>query len=160
MKLFWIFAALFLVFAPARAHALCLLGCSCTVAADPVSFGSIDPIANQPTNAVGAVNVSCAGTLNLFVNNDIALSRGGAPSFSPRRMQSGANTLNYNLYTDSARTQIWGDGSGSTSIASKSFNLGVFGYSYSLPVYARVPATPTAVPATLYSDTITVTITF
>lgn len=83
----------------------------------------------------------------------IAINSGG---FSPRQMKlaTGTELMNYNLYRDVSRTQIWGDGSGSTSR-----NIGVvlkkIPVNYS--VYGRIPAGQDIV-AGLYIDILTVTI--
>jgi spore coat protein U-like protein len=68
----------------------------------------------------------------------------------------GSSHLNYNLYLDSAYTQIWGDGTGGT--VTKSDNIGgLLGSSISYTVYGRLPGGQN-VPAGVYSDTVFVTV--
>ena len=47
----------------------------------------------------------------IYVN----LSRGGAATFFPRQLASGGSLLDYNLFLDASRTQVWGDGAGGSS---------------------------------------------
>ena len=44
----------------------------------------------------------------------IQLDKGGAPTFTPRQMRRSGEILSYNLYLDSTRSTIWGDGTGGT----------------------------------------------
>lgn len=157
-------AAFLSLAAAPRAEALCVL-CSCDVDVDaPLSFGAINPIAAQATDAAASLRVSCVSAVGLSTSNEIRLSTGGAGSFSPRRMSDGfGRTLAYNLYRDAARTQIWGDGTGgSTVYTTPTFFISVLnGYSYSITVYGRVPAAGlSGARAGTYSDTITVTVIF
>jgi spore coat protein U-like protein len=69
-------------------------------------------------------------------------------------MRSGANQLNYNLYTDSAWTIVWGDGSGISSIQSVAGNS-----TTTLNVYGQIPAGQDAAVGN-YTDTIIATVTF
>lgn len=46
----------------------------------------------------------------------VTLSTGISGTYAARTMVSGPNTLTYNMYVDTARTQIWGDGSPGTSV--------------------------------------------
>jgi len=70
-----------------------------------------------------------------------------------RQMQSGAYSLTYNLYTDSLRSIIWGDGTSGTML------VGTTGTSATYAVYGRIPAAQD-LPAGSYNDSITVTLTF
>ena len=53
-------------------------------------------------------------------------------------MTNGSNTINYLLYTDSARTTVWGNTVGTDTVAA----IGN-GASQSFTVYGRVPAQTT-----------------
>jgi spore coat protein U-like protein len=74
-------------------------------------------------------------------------------------MSNGANTLSYNLYVDSAHTQIWGNGTGGTT-----FPTGQIVVSpppsedFSFTIFGLIPAQ--AVPASgTYSDSVIATLT-
>ncbi len=69
-------------------------------------------------------------------------------------MTNGTNTLQYNLYTTSGHTNVWGDGTGSTR------TVGGNGTSSSTQtIYGNIPAGQD-VSAGTYSDSITLTISF
>ena len=70
-------------------------------------------------------------------------------------MKSGANTLGYQLYLDSGRTTVFGDGTASSSTKSGTGS----GSAQSISVYGRVPTLAGVVPGS-YTDTVTVTITY
>jgi spore coat protein U-like protein len=45
----------------------------------------------------------------------LSLDKGvNASTYLPRQMINAGTRLNYNLYTDSAQTTVWGDGTGGT----------------------------------------------
>ena len=148
---------------PFTAHAA-----TCNVSAVGVSFGSYDAFSPLTTDATGDVIVDCGPStttealVGFSVDYVAALGPGSAGTFQPRRMQSGGSVLDYNLYLDSARSVIWGDGSGGTDTASGS--LGAL-----LPLGQTVGRTHTVygrifpqqnIPAGAYTDTRTVTLTF
>jgi spore coat protein U-like protein len=74
-----------------------------------------------------------------------------------RTIANGGNTLNYNLYRDSARSQVWGDGSGSTFTVTGT-GSGLLTAS-TLTVYGDIAAAQDKPPGT-YTSTITVTVTY
>jgi spore coat protein U-like protein len=128
---------------------------SCTVQASSLAFGAYTPgMGSQYSTST--VGVACtAGAL--FA---IGSSSGSSGSFTQRLLTGGANPVQYNLYTTSAYSTIWGDGSGSTGVFSGS-GLGpttrqLFTIYGALPDNAHNQAsTPGA-----YLDTITVVVSF
>ena len=72
-----------------------------------------------------------------------------------RKMTSGANLLNYKLFTDSARTQIWGDGVEGETVMFADTGTGT---AQSNTVYGLIPASQTGAPAGVYEDTVSVTV--
>lgn len=96
----------------------------------------------------GTVEVSCGASASYT----ISLSAGFG-TFASRVMTGGASQLDYNLFTDSQRVTVWGDGTaGSTTVSAT-------GTGASYTVYGLIPARQN-VPAGSYSDTITVTVTY
>ena len=72
-------------------------------------------------------------------------------------MRQGTETLDYNLYQDSTRTVIWGDGTGgSQTFVQPDPRLGV---NIDVTVYGRIPAGQD-VSSGAYSSTVTATIFF
>jgi spore coat protein U-like protein len=144
-----------LMFAPQPARAACLT-CSCTVSADPMSFGSFSPLSG-PVDAVGSIDVDCFGLTTSLDSISIELSAGVSGSYAPRELKSGADVLAYNLYTDPARTIIWGDGAQGSSPRVVQNQLSLLIWTTTAPVYGRVASSPLAPPG-VYSDTIIVTV--
>ena len=132
---------------------------SCSTSAQAVAFGNYDPLSALPTDSTGQVTVTCSNLVSLFVNYTVALSTGVSGTYSSRQLASGANRLNYNLYTDVTHLLVWGDGTSGTSQISAGFLAVILGVSANHTVYGRIPARQTAAVGS-YSDTITVTVTF
>jgi spore coat protein U-like protein len=120
----------------------------CTVGTTSVAFGAYDSFSNSPTESTGTVTVSC----DAAAPYSVAINAGGTGSFN-RAMSFGANQLAYNLYADSARTVVWGDGTGATSRVNHAGTGAVD------IVYGRVPARQN-VRAGSYGDSLIVTVEF
>ena len=92
----------------------------------------------------------------------IGMDNGANVSGSQRRMKSGSNFLNYNLYIDPAHTNPWtttGSPPGCTPAGSCFLGTGN-GSAQSVNIYGRVPSIGTAPPTGTYTDTVTMTITY
>ena len=83
-----------------------------------------------------------------------ALNSGNTGTFTNRVMVNGSNNLNYNIYTSSALTTVWGDGTGSTATVASTATGAV----QNLTAYGSVSANQMSVPAGNYLDSITVTL--
>lgn len=84
---------------------------SCSATADDIAFGTVDLTGGGTPRTSGRIRLQCQGTPNQWLRVCINLgsgSGGNAPSGDPRYMLSGANRLDYNLYTNNAATNIWG----------------------------------------------------
>lgn len=130
---------------------------ACTIMTTPVNFGSYNVFASSPLDSIGQVSLRCTGILQLFVQ--VTLDKGGAATFSPRRLLKGGETLTYNLYLDASRSVIWGDGTGGTQIYSQLIVLSLLGQTITIPVYGRIPAGQD-VSAGSYTNTVVTTINF
>ena len=84
----------------------------------------------------------------------IGLNEGTSPgaTVNQRKMVSGANALNYQLYSDSSRSTIWGNTTGTDTVT----GVGT-GLAQDHTVFGAIPAAQ-VVPAGDYADTITVRI--
>lgn len=146
------------------ARALCLV-VSCTVNSPVLSFGgTYMPFGAVPTDSATTLTVSCTatGVTGCQVPYVASLSTGLAGQFTPRQMSSAAGTLDYNIYTDAARTLIWGDGSGGTQTVSGSVDLRgllITGNNQSRTAYGRIPAGQ-APAAGLYADSLFVEVNY
>ncbi len=146
------------------AVALLLIGtvslhAACTVTGTDLDFGTYDTNDGSVTDGVGNVNVHCTFLLAIALHYTVKLSTGGSGTYSPRQM-AGPNAsypLEYNLYTNSSRSIVWGDGSGVTGYNEFSSLLGLLVHDRNYPVYGRIPAQQNVPPGS-YSDTITVTV--
>ncbi|HEY7205168.1 MAG TPA: spore coat U domain-containing protein [Methylomirabilota bacterium] len=128
---------------------------ACTVNTTAINFGTYNVFTATPDDATGRVRLRCTVTRPPSVT--VHLDKGGAPSFTPRQMRQGTETIDYNLYQDSTRTIIWGDGTGGTQVVvqpSPPLNTNV-----DVTVYGRIPAGQD-VSSGSYSATVTATIFF
>jgi spore coat protein U-like protein len=130
---------------------------ACTISTTAVSFGNYDVFASSPLDAAGQVSFRCTGISPVSVT--VTLDKGGAPTFNPRRLLQGGEALNYNLYRDAARTNIWGDGTGGTGTYTQLIILSLLGQTITVPVYGRIPASQNVGVGT-YTNTVTATILF
>jgi len=157
-----IFAALCLLLSGA-AHALCLKPlCSCSVATSTLALGSYNPLAGANADSSATLAVNCGGVAGLLIPFEIALSTGTGGSYAGRALASGARRLNYNLYTDSTYTAIWGNGSGGSVTVQGGILLDALGLAppANYRIYGRIPAGQTTAAPGAYADTITVTVTY
>ena len=130
---------------------------ACMVSGSLLNFGgAIDALSSAvPLDASSTLTVQCTNTTPYSVALSAGQNAGGATNFSSRTMKNGSHTLGYQLYTDSARATVWGDGTlGSSTVTGTGT-----GSNQSLTIYGRVPTLSGAVPGT-YSDTVTVTISY
>lgn len=160
----WMFAALLFGLSK-QALALCLAPlCSCSVSATPVAFGAFNPLSSIARNGVGSVTMNCRAPLGLLVPYNLRLTAGSSNSYANRTMTSstvGSGPMFYNLYTDAAYTSVWGDGTGGTSIISSSFALALVStFSITYNVHGRINAGQNTLVPGIYTDTVTVTLTY
>lgn len=117
-----------------------------------VNFGNYDVFGSVNDDSTGLISIRCTGNPNPWI---LLLSKGAnSATFTPRNMVNAGTLLNYNLYTDAARTTVWGDGTGGTVTVSGSGN----GTSLHF-VYGRIPPGQDA-RAGLNTDTVVVTVNF
>ncbi|MER9140880.1 spore coat U domain-containing protein [Mesorhizobium sp. M0830] len=82
---------------------------SCSFGVSDQSFGFIDTLSGAQTNSTGTMSVTCSGTplARILICPNLGAGSGGATA-AARQMLSGSNVLNYQLYSDSARSVVWG----------------------------------------------------
>jgi spore coat protein U-like protein len=160
----FLLAQLFACSLLATPHAEASFGCSVTVVG--VNFGAYDPLAAAPDDSAGRVDVTCSnvpGTGNDNVSYTVTLSPGAAGVYAPRQLAAGNGRLAYNLFRDSGRSQIWGNGNGGTFLVTGQMKIGPgsgnSSRTNSHDVHGRVPPQQDAA-AGAYGDTIVVTLTF
>jgi spore coat protein U-like protein len=129
----------------------------CNINTTPISFGNYDVFSTNPLASTGSISIWCRGKDHKNLPLTISISSGGSGSFCPRKMRNsngGADSLDYNIFTDAAMTTVWGDGSGCTTtvptITTGNGNLDSI-------LYGGIPGGQD-VAAGAYSDTVTVTV--
>ena len=128
---------------------------NCTVSTAPVAFGDVDVTSGQAVQGTGSVSVTCTNGTPWTAVADAGAGTGA--DLSTRKMANGTNLLDYRLFTDSARTQVWGDGvSGATATLSDTGT----GTAQTKTVYGVIPAGQTGIPAGDYADTVQVTVAY
>ena len=112
------------------------------------------------TTGVLTANVDQTSTLSVTSTNTtpynigLDVGTGTGATAAVRKLTSGGATINYSLYSDAARTTVWGPTVGTNTVAATGN-----GAAQSYTIYGRVPAQTTPAPGT-YTDTVTVTVTY
>jgi spore coat protein U-like protein len=124
---------------------------NCTISAGALAFGAYDPVV---TNAAADLDQTSTITVACTKGSTgtVSLNNGSNASGSTRRMKSGTDFLNYEMYSDSGRTTVWNATNTVSYTAASKATTG-------LTLYGRVPQGQD-VPVGSYSDTVQATITF
>lgn len=110
--------------------------------------------------STGAITTNVDATTNLQVTctsgaaYNVGLGQGDNFQGGTRRMRSGANFINYELYRDAGRTQAFG-----ATIGTDTFAGTGSGAAQTIPVYGRVPAQANVAVGD-YTDIVTITVTY
>ncbi len=126
---------------------------ACVVSATNLAFGTYDPTSATPADATSAVTVTCTPGTSFTVGLNAGTTAGA--TVTTRKMASGAERLNYALYSDVARTTNWGNTPGSDTPAAVTASV----TPSVLTVYGRVAAQQ-AVAVGSYTDTVTITVNY
>jgi spore coat protein U-like protein len=82
---------------------------SCTLSMTNINFGSVNVLSGAAVNATGTATITCSGassnTSYVFCTN---IRSGTDASGNQRRMASGSNDVNFDLYQNAAHTTEWG----------------------------------------------------
>lgn len=127
---------------------------SCTTTVTAVSFGNADVTAATPTDTTAELKVSCsgyaAGTTLLACP---ALGTGSGGVVAGRRAMprlSGSATLDFELYSDGGRAQVWG----SANVPPQTIVINTSGSGEATAtIFARVFGGQSTVPVGSYSST-------
>lgn len=128
---------------------------NCTVSTTAVNFGSVNTISGVNVDSTGGISVTCTSGTAWSASADAGAGTGA--TLTTRKMASGANLLNYALYTDTGRTTVWGDAA--TTATVKISGTGT-GSAQASTIFGRIPSGQTTLPAGSYADTVTVTVTY
>lgn len=129
---------------------------ACSVAATNLAFGSVTPVTNTNIDATSTVTVTCSLGTAYNITLDAGANASVAGDVTKRRMKDGGtNHLSYQMYSDTARTVVWGNTVGTNSVAGTGTGLGVAAI-----VYGRIPSGQQETATGSYTDTINVTVTY
>jgi spore coat protein U-like protein len=127
---------------------------SCTVNSTALTFGNYNGIVGSALDSVGTVTAVCTMGTAFSVALDAGTGSGAAMTARLLTGPGGA-TLAYSIFCDAPRTQVWGDGSGGTDVATGTGT----GVAQSFTMYGRVPSLQTSTVGS-YTDSVTVTLTY
>lgn len=130
---------------------------TCSATAVPFAFPNYTP-GGGPQLGSTTISVKCTKNTPFTVSLNAGSTPGDA--FAQRLMASGANTLQYNLFTTAGLGTVFGDGNpGSATVGGTGLGVAT---AASVQVFGQLPdsATNQAAVAGSYSDTITVTVTY
>ncbi|MBI5969724.1 MAG: spore coat protein U domain-containing protein [Deltaproteobacteria bacterium] len=130
-------------------------GASCTVSSGTLNFGGYNMLSGSPLDANGTISVNCTLSAPYTVSLDAGINGAGNPNNRKLRLSATAYYLSYNLYRETGRSTVWGDGTSGTYTQAGTGT----GALQNLTVYGRIPA-GASVPSGVYNDTITVTVTY
>jgi spore coat protein U-like protein len=119
-----------------------------------VNFGTYSVFGTGNLTATSTYQIRCDGVIGT-----VKLSRGAAPTYSPRlvtRTVAPTATIGYNLYMDAARTMIWGDGTSGTQFPTYD-TIGMGNTFFDVTIYGSIPLGADVRPGT-YNDTIQATL--
>jgi spore coat protein U-like protein len=124
----------------------------CDANVQTLDFSELD--LDRPREIIGTVVVSCFGKADF----ELLASEGLGGSYGLREMRNADGVrLRYNLFTDPARTQVWGDGIAAGTAKIPGGNSRAGPAVITLNFYGRIPAgQPLAMGD--YADAITVTL--
>jgi len=138
----------------------------CSVSGAQMAFGSfpiitgLDAGADPDRDTTADFVVTCSGDPGATVGIEVQLDGGTAGNPIARRL-TGPSSLAYNIYTDAARTTVWGDGtSGSSRSTAIVLPQGNPSGTTTLTAYGRIPKGQRTARIGAYDDSVLVTIVY
>ncbi|MEE2979654.1 MAG: spore coat U domain-containing protein [Pseudomonadota bacterium] len=124
----------------------------CSISANALNFGT-QGVLSANVDQTTSLSVTCSTAAPYNVGLDAGTTTGS--TIAARLLAgTGTATVGYQLYRDTARTQIWGNTVGTDTVTGTGT-----GTAQALTVYGRVPPQNTPAAGT-YTSTVTATITF
>lgn len=116
-----------------------------------LGFGTIDTTVSTSVDQTATVNVTCRNTTAFTLT-----ANGGATgNILGRVLTNGTSTIAYQIYTDSARTTVFGDGTTGSNVSGTGT-----GATISQPIYGRITGSRAAATPGNYADTVVLTVTY
>lgn len=138
---FKVLSAIVLLVATTHSYADCLFNIQ------PLNFGVYNPIVSEDNISSSKIDISCSPSQTYTLK----MSTGQSNNFNDRYMKSSDNLLHYNLYMDSGRSSLFGDGQSGTSYYT--------GQSSNVYIYAIIPNRQ-RIPAGSYTDYLSIDLSF
>jgi spore coat protein U-like protein len=123
----------------------------CAISATALSFGT-SGVLSANINQSTTLSVTCSNTTPYNVGLDAGSVSGS--TVTARLLSNGAATVDFQLYSDSAHTTVWGNTLGTNTVSGTGT-----GSAQSLTVYGVVPAQSTPA-ANTYTSTVTASVIF
>ena len=142
-------AAMLLLALPAQAA----LNCS-IFTAPPMLFGTYNPLLFAALDAQTSMEIRCSGSGLALLRIHLGASLNGSVAARTLLRTGGNGSLPYGLYSDTARSTAWGDGTGGTT---QRFGIAFPGSDQTFQIYGRIPARQN-VRTGAYHDTVTLQI--
>ncbi len=130
---------------------------NCTITLNPLPFGMYTPSMSVHLDSVSDITIRCVAQPGTYA---VSIGAGlSGDQLLRTLLVGGGDILNYNLFRDPARTQIWGDGTPPTFVVTGA-RTGVGRPSINVhPLYGRVFSGQTPNPGN-YADNLLVTVLF
>jgi spore coat protein U-like protein len=131
---------------------------SCSITTTPLAFGNINVLPNANIDRTSTLNATCTNGTPYVIGLNAGISV--SATVTARKMTrttGGTQTIQYRLFSDSARLVNWGNGATVTSGEKSGTGSGV---AQPITVYGRIPPGQNLAPAATYNDTITATINY
>ena len=122
-----------------------------TVTATALAFGDYDPLNGADKDSTSTIDVTCSNGTPFTIKLDGGMH--SDPQGRHMQRDGGAETLHYDLFSDAARTQVWGNGTVGDVVSGTGTGVVV-----QETVYGRVHGGQNEKPTGTYSDTITVNV--
>jgi len=128
-----------------------------SISANALSFGNYNPASATDNDAQATFAVRCTSGTPIVVSLNKGTTTGG--TIAQRLLGSGTTDtfLNYNLYTATGRSLVWGETAGTNTMSETGTGLGT---DVSFTVFGRIPAGQSNIKPGNYADTITITVTY
>lgn len=128
-------------------------GQTCTYSVTPLSFGTAVGLPTPQMNATATISVTCRSNAVVAVRVCLSLPAGSAGlSINDRRLANGSNLLRYQLFSDPARTAVWGQASQAVAVDFRS--LSTSPTTRTVTVYGRVLGGQTGLGFGTYQSTL------
>jgi spore coat protein U-like protein len=128
---------------------------ACTISDATLGFGTYDPSNTSDTVAQGTLGFRCSSGVSMTIDLGTG-SNSVAAGSGLRGMANAGNVLPYQIYSDSARTTVWGTGMPTGTSVSKSGTGGAD----TVIMYGKIPLGKTTVIDGAYQDIVVATLNF